>query len=810
MAFIFLPFFTKGQQITETSTGNSLLYGKIIDKATQQGIGFASISVLHLEDSSLEKGVLSKENGNFQIKQLPSGNYILKISFLGYQSLYHHFSLSADDQKLNLGTFSLNNSASRLKTIDITATKPTYTMDLDKKVFDVSKSIEAKGGNALDMLRHVPGIDVDIDGKVTLRNGSPVIYIDGKRSLITLDEIPAENIAKIEVITNPSAQFDASGMSGILNIILKKNRKPGINGRVSFTEELRGKYKGGANLNVYRKPFNLSLSYYLKRRTKEPYNESLNRQNIKNNHQIQQFSHRRRGGFFQTGQIGIDFYPDEANTFSLTGSLIKGTPQNNKTLKSVYLNSQGDPDSSRNRETFNKQIYHYYAADFLYKHNFEKKGHEITADLNLNTYSEDRLGDYTTYFKDRKGKPIQPAAKQTTGGFGHAAFFTGQIDYTNPISQHEKIQAGLKTTLNHYKSIYNVYDLHERDSVFNRTLSTDYSFTEKIYAAYLQFSGSFNHFGYELGLRTESYGYSGALPAEGLYFKPQNDKPALYPSLFMDYHFSASEQLQLNYSRRVNRPDFLQRVPFTDYTDPQNLSRGNPDLKPEYTHSFELNYNSLFGQSNLLVSLYFKNINHRITTYTEPFHQSQDTLITYAINARSDNNFGTELTYQGAVTSWWNIIADVNLFHNALKASVKSRTFSNSRFSWYAKISSNIKLPADITLQLSGNYHSPIAIPQGTLREFGYADAAVEKKFFKEKNISITVTCARIFDHKKASFYYMPGLFSQNSLSIVKPYLKINLAWTFGNPNLHLFKKDKNEPDIGSGANITPLPGEQD
>jgi outer membrane receptor protein involved in Fe transport len=784
-----------------SSTGQ--VNGKVLDRTSNKGIGFATVGVLHAADSSVVTGVLSQENGDFAIDKLPFGKFILRINYIGYNSVYHPFSLTAGKSSQDLGNFKLSPTTSTLKTVNVTAEKPAYTMGLDKKVFDVSKSLTSVGGDATDVLKLVPSVNVDIDGNVTLRNGSPTIFVDGKRTTLTLDEIPAESIAKIEVITNPSAKYDAEGMSGIINIVLKKNRKPGLNGTLRAGGDTRGGYSAGGNMNVYRKPFNLSLSYFLHNHSR-PYTGTTERHNLFDDSWLHQHNDGKRGGLFQMGRIGLDYFLDNRNTLSIEGGIGGGSFKSHEKLNSIYQGGDQALDSSSNRRTYDDHTFRFYSGDLSYKHTFKKEGHDITADLNYNRSKNGGDGNYQTLFFDNTGKPMEGQFSQTNNTNGSSSYFTGQLDYENPLSAKSRLEAGLKTSIRNSNSVYDVFDVDpDQKSIFNPYLSSDYNYDESIYAGYVQFSSQLDKFSYQLGLRGEQYEYDGSIPSKGLHFKPQKDKLGLYPSAYLTYKFSEEDQMQFNYSRRVERPRFWDRIPYTDYSDPQNLEKGNPDLKPEYTNSFELSYNKFFGQSNLMATLYFRNTNNEITDYTEPYNNSTDTLISYAINARTNNSYGGEFTLQTQLAKWWTVTANLNLFQTNISANVKSRNLSNSNFSWSGKINSQMKLPADFSVQLSGRYRAPEVTPQGHERHGGSVDVGIKKDFLEKKNLSVTLAMSDILNtRRREEFSEIPEVYSQTSIRR-RPsrYLKLDISYSFGKQDLKLFKrkagKDTEQPAQG-------------
>ncbi|HUZ61472.1 MAG TPA: TonB-dependent receptor [Hanamia sp.] len=769
--------------------------GRVLNGKNNKGIGFATVEVLRAKDSSLVTGVLSKDNGDFTIDQLPLGNFILHVNFVGSNAIYHPFVLTPDNSSIDLGNFKLTSAAVTLHGVTINANPPAYTMSLDKKVFDASKSLVSAGGDATDVLKQIPSVNVDIDGNVTLRNGTPKIYIDGKQTILTLDEIPAESIAKVEVITNPSAKYSAEGMSGIINIILKKNRKPGINGLLRAGGDSRGGANVGANLSVYKNPLNFTMSYFLHQHA-QPSTETLSRHNIIGNNWLDQNTDGKRSGTFQMGQIGLDYYVTNRNTISLNGRMGGGNFITNQTLKSSFLDSTLNLDSTSNNITYNKNHFQFYSGDLGFKHTFAKEGHNLTADFNLQTFTNGGNGNFLTQFFDKTGNPIPGNLVQTNNSNGKSSHFSGQVDYVNPLTDKSKLEAGLKTTMRNYSSTYDVYDVDSTGSFFNNYLSSDYTFDENIYAAYLQFSSQWDKLSYQLGLRSEDYVYSGAIPSQSLKFKPVSDKPGLYPSAYLTYKLTTFDQIQLNYSRRVDRPNFWQRIPYINFSDPQNLTKGNPDLKPQYTNSFELAYNKLFGiSSNFMTTFYFRNTLDQITRYTEPFNNSSDTLITYSINANTNNSYGAEFTLATPLTKWWDITANMNLFQTNISASVKSVSFSSSKFSWFAKLNSNMKLPSHFSIQIDGNYNAPIATPQGISKEFGYVDIGIKKDFLKKKNASVNLSLSDIFNTREhENSYAIPDVFTQNSVEKrASRFVRLNFTYNFGKQNFQLFRKKQNK-----------------
>lgn len=774
--------------------GSGGIYGKIIDKNTNKGLSFAIVGVLKMNDSTVITGTLSKANGYFEIIQIPFGRYILRINYLGYKPLFYSFSIGSKNKNQDAGNFIISPLSSTLKTVNVTASKPVYAMQLNKRVFDVSKNITSLGGDATDVLQQIPGISIDVNNNVTLRNGTPDIFVDGKPSPLTLGEISAGSIDKIEIITNPSARYDAEGRSGIINIILKKNRKPGISGSLLSGVDTHGCYDLGGTLNLYHDPFNLTITL-AKHFRHPPYTVTLSREDLLNNTRIQQYTHGRRGRFYQTAHVGLDYFLDNRNTFSFDGTAEDGGFRDYPEVRGMYMSNSKSLDSSSLTHSLYKSGFNFYSSDISYKHTFKKEGNELTADVNIREATIPGNNESATTFFNPSGQLISGEKAQKNITNGRSTYFVAQADYTNPINDKSKLDAGVKASSLHSPSLYDFYNLDSGNYIYNSLLSNNYEFDENIFVAYLQYSHQINKFNYQLGLRAEQYVYDGSLPDKGIAIQPQQNKPELYPSVFLTYAFSNTDKLQLNYSRRVDHPTFWQRIPYINYANPLSLSKGNPDLKPDYSNSFELDYNKTIDQSNVLTSLYYLNTNGLITTYAESYNNSLDTTINYFMNAQVNNTYGGEVTWQTQLTNWWNVTADLNLFRVNISAFQNSLNFSNRMWSWYGKFSSDMELPHSFELQLTGNYNAPTPIPQGNIRGLSALNIAVKKDFLKKKSLSVDLSLLDIFNtREEITDYTMKGMFIQSSIVKRSPrFLRCTVTYAFGNGNSHLFHGQSNK-----------------
>ncbi len=786
---------------------NGSLYGKLLDAQTGKPIEYASVAVLKA-DSSVLTGMLSKPNGDFSFESLPLGKYLLRINFIGYETVYKSAVLAAKSNNMDVGNIKLKSNTKTLNAVNVVGEKPAYTMAIDKRVFNVDKNLSSIGGTATDVMKQVPSVNVDIDGNVTVRNGTPTIFVDGRPTTLTLDQIPADAIEKIEVVTNPSAKYDAEGMSGILNIVLKKNKKAGINGMLSAGGTSLGSSNGGMDFNMRQEKFNFFVNYNFRNRV-SPMNSRLFRKNIGQDtttytEQLQSGDFYRR---FQNGRIGFDWFIDNRNTISISENLTAGNfnNYNDQTVNESDINHQKVRYGTGINNS--KNGFRNYSTQVGYKHNFAKEGHELTADFTYNYATSDNTSNYSLQYHDLKGDDIFdpiPQLRNGTGG-GNTSYITGQVDYVNPITEKSKIEAGLRSNTRKFTNFTNMYGLNYPGSDFklDSSLSSDYKYSEQINAAYATYTGAIDNFGYQVGLRAEQSFYKGE-SFLGTYQSYKVDYPiSLFPSLFLSQKLKGDNELQLNYSRRIRRPWFRDLLPTMDYNG-QSASTGNPSLSPEFTNSFEFSYLKDFNRKvNLLVSIYYRNTEHAITDFYQDTvltlnGQQQHVLLSYPINASSRNSYGAEFTVRTQVTKGWDITANANLAQTKINATQGDNSLTNQGFTWFGKLNSTTKLPWNLTFQVNGEYESKQILPQGERMPKWSVDAALKKDMLKNKALSISLGINDIFNTDRNLTYTTTSFSDQeNYRKRLTRELRLNAVWRFGKMDTKLFKRKNNKQENG-------------
>lgn len=832
-------------------------YGKVVDQATGEPLAYASVQLIGMQFDTVSRkmkqaliaGQLTQENGEFSLEKLPiRGEFTLKINYLTYASFEEKVSFGIPGGKpgngkpngnggnmgamagavdKDLGNIKLAASTQILKEVEVLGEASKVTLALDKKVYRVDKDNVAAGGTAEDALKNVPSLNVDIDGNLTMRNAAPQIFVDGRPTNLTLDQIPADAIENVEVITNPSAKYDASGGgAGIVNIVLKKDRRIGYNGSVRTGVDMRGRFNLGADLNAREGKINAFIGLNLNQRRSlstggtDRYNLPallLPTQPYTNVFQTQAPTNQ---GLFAMGRGGIDWFINNRNTLTISGNYHGGSFKNEDEIHiqtDTLSQSAGLINSSSSvRYTNSERNFRNYGAQMLFKHLFPKEGKEWTADVNFNGSKSDNSGDFRTVYSGNSRQSLQRQS-----GDGGNKFFTAQTDFVNPITKSIKLEMGARLAIrDFYSNNENArFDSLLNDYVVTPSFADNYKFNDVVGAAYGTFSQQFERWGYQLGLRAESSKYTGTLVDRDTSFG--NEYPfSLFPSVFLTYKINEEDNIQLSFSRRINRPSFFQMIPFTDFSDSLILQRGNPGLIPEFAHSVELTYQNVFSKGhNLLVSAYYKRTNDLITRYA---YQEYDAILmrpvvisTYA-NTNSSEAYGVEFTVKNTFWKILELTSNLNFYNSILNAQNVETNLRNEQFTYFIKENLSLKLPKSFTFQVNGSYQSrtafdtggggggrggmggggggpyggPSSTAQGYTLPVWYVDASIRKDFWK-RTASLTLSIQDIFRSRKTgSHTESTDIFLQDTWRRRDPQLvRLNFSYRFGKFDVSLFRR---------------------
>jgi outer membrane receptor protein involved in Fe transport len=843
------------------------LYGKIVDSKTNKGVPGVSVqltgnkfdTITKQMKQAILKTAITEPNGDFSLEGLSIfGNFKMKVSAVGYKAADNTVSfgikmpgagsqpdfqaiMAAADK--DLGNIKLEQDATQLENVTVTSSsKPQFELGIDRKIFNVDKNLVSTGQTATEIMKTIPSLSVDIDGNVTLRNASPTIFVDGRPTTLTLDQIPADLIDKVEIITNPSAKFDASGGgAGILNIVLKKNKKVGYNGGVRAGVDSRGKFNGGGDLNVRQNKVNMFVSGIYNQRKSISTNITDRNDFGTIPDQITQDQKSVNEGYFAFIRGGLDFFVDNRNTFSIAANYNKGRFDNDQdqrvdsTVNNIYksynlINGVSGFDFKN------------FGSSLSFKHNFEKNGHNISADVNYNysTNSSTAINSIQNYFANTT-TPTKNAINQQSLGEGVSKLITMQTDYENPLTENVKLELGARAAIRDYTNFNGQYFYNNSTGKYdyNALLSSNYQYKDQVYAAYGNISWKAKKFSYQLGLRAESSSYKGTILNQTT-FKDSSFKVdfpiSLFPSAFVTYKLTDKQDLQLNYSRRINRPNFFQLIPFIDYSDPLNLSNGNANLKPEFTNSFEISYNNAYKKNaNLLVTAYFKQTDNLITRFQykdknpAPELTTADSVVfnTY-INANNSISYGLEITNKIPVTKIWDLTLNVNIYNSKINSTNVNNGANIERVSWFGKMNNSFKLKKGISIQFSGDYRAKSIIAQGgggggrgggggffgggaqsTAQGYNFPrysfDLGIRKDWTWKngQSGSLNISMDDFLRTQIAKSYSESIYFNQISERRRDPQvLRINFSYRFGKFDATLFKRKNTKTDQSGGSEM--------
>ena len=789
------------------------VYGKVIDAGTGKPVEYASVQVLWYSKDSLLGGSLVKENGDFAVDGLPSfGQVRVKIKFIGYKDyLQKVYIMPPDKVDQDLGDIKLQIDDKVLKEVDVVAEKSAVVLSIDKRTYNVEKDLSVKGGTGVDVMKNIPGLTVDADGNVQLRNQSPTIFVDGRPTTLTLQQIPADQIDRVEIITNPSVKYDASATGGILNVVMKRNTKPGYNGMLMAYIGTGDRYGGMANINVKQGKWNTSLMY--------SYNQGINnttgftkRTQLDSGNITGYFNQdniTRMMNIFNFGRFGIDYYIDNRNTISLNGMLMGGQ------FKTTDNQSYNVLDNTATKRLFGEQVnnqkaaFQNYNGQLLYKKTFPKIGKELTVDANYN-YTTSKNGYlFNTSTHLNPDTIYLPNTYQKNVGSTIANQYVFQLDYVNPISETRKFEAGIKayyknsTSENNTSRASGSEDSYTRDSI----MSNRYVIDDMINAAYVNYNDiMFLGIGYQAGLRFEQSYYAGNITDKKQKFSynyPSTSEDilkSLFPGIYFSKKLKGNNEVQLNFSRKINRPNFFQLMPFVMFADKQNYRIGNPQLKPEFKNIAELNYNKIMSKGSYLASGYFRYEEQPITdvAYPDPDPLKKDVLVNTTINGKDAIRYGIENTFKW--TFWknldWTVNANAYYIYMRGKIVPTEPEVTAEGYAWNAKTTISYKFPKNITLQVNGNYESPKILLLGVANPIYSMDLSLN--YMYQTKWIFNASLNDVFNTRRMGTHFETPYYNQDlSRRRESRYVRFTVTYLFGKMDASIFKRGKQMKGMG-------------
>jgi outer membrane receptor protein involved in Fe transport len=826
----FLTLFTL--QLFAQTTGSGTLAGTVLEPGTGKSIAAATIEIYRTlaTGDTLIKGDFADINGNFSIANLPKDNNLyVAITALGFEPFEKVIDWKkAKNNIFDLGKLELKTSANALQNVVITGKRKAFEMKMDKRVFNPEQQITAKGGTGADVLKNIPSVSVDAQGGIELRGSSPQLFIDGRPTILTLEQIAADDIERVEVVTNPSSKYDAATSGGIINIILKKNKARGLNGNVSAGLGYPDILNGYVGINYREKKVNLFVTGNFNQSGGIARGEA-NRINLENglpSGGFNQVSYNDRLRKNLSGRIGLDYFIDDRNTLTFSQGITGGSWLNNGEQSQIFLDKDEIVSSTGFREEFYDWNRSNASSQAIYKRTFAKKGEELTADVtyNMGTNTNNSLL-VNDFFKPGVSIPTSTNTVRNNGGSDNDEV-TIQLDYINPQGENGKLEAGLRYYSNDFRSFFNAFSVEEAGGESKLPFSNNIRYREKIAAGYFNYGNEIKKFGitYQAGLRVEYSEFNGVLVDSGTSFGykwPGNIGDilkSLFPSFYLTKELNENTQLQLNYSRRIRRPNFWQLNPFVDISDPLNIRQGNINLIPETVHSYELNLNRTYEKGNILISAYFRNNIDDITRYSDTLTAEQfeklnnaaispDALLNTFINADFTNRMGLEITQQHKFSDRFDIMPTINLQYRHVKAQVGELNLDNRGFNWSTQFTANYRLASktkwlnDLAFQLTGEYESAEVIPQGRTIAEARVDFALRRDFLKNKKGTMVFAVDDVFNSRRWGSKIETPNFIQDSFSRwnVRSF-RLTFSYRFGSSDFQFLNKRRGGGEEGGAG----------
>lgn len=792
---------------------DGIITGKIFDEQSKQAMEYANIVLYNIRDSAIISGTITDTNGKFVLRDIKPGKYYLIANFIGYQK--HTISdirLNPKKQYVDLGVIKLSPATKNIDEVNVTADRARIEYKIDKKVVNVSQDISAQGGTAVDALENTPSVQVDIEGNVSLRGSSNfTVLIDGRPSVLegsdALHQLPASAIENIEIITNPSAKYDPEGVAGIINVVMKKNIKSGINGIVNASIATRGKYSADALLNYRTSKYTIFAGVDYRKMDftgdfkldSETYNgDTTFFQDSDGDRDFHRDGYRLKGGF--------DFYLNDKSTLTFSanyGDYSFGRTRfaKSKEWEMVAPNSYPTFIDYRLSENVMERQGNYGSLNLNYQYKFNEKGHKLDALLYYSHREGDDLEEVYEEMTDADWNPLQTGYfRNQSGEDGVSNDYRLKIDYVNPFSEKGKIEAGyqMRSDVETEKFLYEDYDPDTHQWTENENYSSEMDFSRTIHAVYTTFSNEIGGFQYQLGIRGEYTNRSIGDKQSGEDYII--DRFDFFPSVHVSRQIRKTYQLQASYSRRIDRPRGWFLEPFESYIEKYVRRKGNPELEPEYIDSYELGVQKRFGRSFVALEGYYRVTNNMITRLRTL--QENNVFLHTFDNMNKDHSLGVEMMINAEITKWFSINTVMNYYNYRLEGEVSNDNIDKETNSWNMRANATFKFETDTRIQLGGYYRGPSITAQGEREGFFMTNLAVKQEFFKRK-LTTTLQIRDIFSNMKFEMtsegenFYSKQIFTRES-----PVIKLSISYRINN------YKRKDMPEGRDGGMETDFEGE--
>lgn len=757
--------------------------GKIIDSENEP-LGYVAIQGYNKSDEKIVKGDFSDEDGNFSLS-LPRGDYFLVFRYAGLTA--DTIRLSKKVGEINLGIITLK-PISELETVEVVAQKSVMEYHLDKRVFNVGADLNNQGANAVEVLENIPSITVDAEGNVSLRGNPNVrILIDGKMSGFAtnadaLQQLQADNIEKIEVITNASSRYDAQGEGGIINIVLKKNQTKGLNGSASIRAGYFPELGGDFRINYKKDKINLFASYSGNKNSRPGYSTTYQRLNNADTAFTyrQDYKHTRRKTSHH-GSFGIDYYINEFNTLSSSFTIRSGLGDNSYDRFYENLDASDVLIGNNDRYEAQAELEDLLEANLSYTKKFRKKG-EWSTDFKWFRDQDIEKSDYSETSSDFIGTRLEHSQVTTLENN-----FLAQTDFRIPFAKDGNIEAGLRMQIRNMENNFRFGEWQNNDWNYPSEYNDNYEYNESVYAAYAMASNTWNKFSLQAGLRGEYTDINTLQVSQAA--RINKDYLDLFPSAALSFKNTENQTFQLSYSRRISRPGQWDLMPFTKFGDNRERRVGNAALNPEYTNSLEAGILQAWNSGSFLGSVYYRNTTNKI----ERIAALGDDGIIYLtpMNIALRDAYGVELNFTYNPVNWFRLNSGFNVYQEIISGNFNSQDFRRQNFTWTNRTSVNFSFPKIVRAQLAFNYRAPSVRPQGKMLAIYHFDIGLSRDLLKGK-ATLGLNVRDLFNTRRwRSITDTPELFAQSN-TLWRPRT-ITLVFTY---RFNQQRKDSEKTDF--------------
>ena len=798
--------------------------GRVFDKATGLPMEYATVRACTLPDTTFIAGCITEPTGNFSM-QLEKGRYVLEFQYMGFVTSYRNITLDGTKNPYDVGKVNLSPDSRMLNEVDVVAERSTYEMTLDKHVFNVGKDVGNTAGNAIEVLENIPAVSVDVEGNVSLRGDDGVrILIDGKESGLSgmstqdaLRTLQGDMIERIEVITNPSVRYDAEGSAGIINIILKKDKRQGFNGAVNVRTGYPWMYGASLSGNYRLKRWNLFASYGFNNRsnigggvnqTKRYYLDTIGAGPDMTFDTIftqftNQTTERRMRRMGHNVRVGADYYITDHDIISAAFVFRYGRLETHPVVK--YLDEYPLSGTSSYDERAEDYLEYepMYEVTLDYDKTFERKGRSLKANVRYFTNTEKASSDITEkVYPDKNMEQVLSALYQKTGNDQNMRNLQASIDYVHPFLTKAQWEIGAKYT---NRNINSLSEVTEKDSLgVYHPLSDycyDYEYKEQVAALYTSIGNEWGRWSAQVGLRAEmtdimtnlkGYAHDGTDSING--GKPYFD---FFPSAHVNYSVNEFNQFQVSYTRRIRRPGFWQMSPFRSYNDNRNIRMGNPSLTPTYMDSYELGYIHFWDKASFNFTAYYRHGTNMIRSYT---YENDGVFYSMPINFGKADDFGVELVAQGQMTKWWNLNGNVNFFRSQFNGKINDKVYDDATWMLFGRAVSKFKVSTWFDLQLTAHIMGPHKEPLGMHKGNWWIDLAVSKEIL-HGNGTVTFNVRDLFNSRSwGGESWGDGFWQYNTSTWNRRSFSLNFNYRINQQNMKRNRPGGDDDEGGGGG----------